>query len=160
MRNFDLMENQPVLAKAKRPQLALLATPKLPKLKGRHVSVLSNIPEASLSGLMKKTKAVRYAKEELLAPETRTDTYLVVFYGKASVCGIESRNEVTFQIQEATESNGEIALLTNEIRRNSTVSLEKALFSVISESEFNAWLADNLDVSVTSLPLPLDKLDS
>ena len=91
-------------------------------------------------------------KKKCLAQKRATDTYLVVFYGKASVCGIENRNEVTFQIQEATGCNGEIALLTNEIRENSTVSLEKALFSVIFESEFKAWLADNLDVNFTSLP--------
>lgn len=160
MRNFDLMENLPVLAKAKRPHLALLATPQLPTLKGKQVSVLSNIPETSLAELMKKTKAVRYSKEEMLSPESLTNAYLLVFYGKASVCHIESRNEVVFQIQEANESFGEIAVLTNEIRENSTVSLEKALFSVISESEFNAWLADNLDVNFKFLPLPLDKLDS
>lgn len=160
MRNFDLIENQSALAKAKKPPLALLSTPKLPNLKGRPISVLSNISEERLAALMKKTKAVRYAKEVLLAPETRTDTYLVVFYGKATVKGVENYNEVSLQIQEATENYGEIALLTNEIRGNSTVNLEKALFSVISESEFNAWLAESQDVNFTFLPLPLNKLDS
>jgi len=73
---------------------------------------------------------------------------------------IENTEDLTFQIQEPNGSTGELALITNELRSISTITLKNAVFALISKSEFNNWLMDYQDIMFEFLPLPKEQLYS
>jgi hypothetical protein len=124
MRNFDLIENQPPTAN--RPHLFVSTKQsERPKLKDRNVSVLSNITEAGLSDLMRKSKAVRYVKCETISSSINTNSLYLIFLGKVCVsrADAEKDKEISFQIHESTTSFGELAVLTDELISISSINL-------------------------------------
>ena len=145
-----------------RSHLYLLQEPQLPDFESKNIPYLSNIPENGLADLMRKAKAVRYVKNEPLSPEANKNSMTLIFYGKVSVRPVDDDNskEITLQIQELNEGFGELAVLTDEVRAVSKITLENTLFSIIQKTDFNHWLMDNLAVKFAFLPLPTDKLDS
>jgi hypothetical protein len=116
----------------------------------------------SKNDLMRKAKAVRYVKNEPITSETNKNSLTLIFYGKVSVrsVGTDNSKEITFQIQELNEGFGGLAVLTDEVKAVSKITLENTLFSTIPKADFNHWLMNHLDVKFAFLPLPIDKLDS
>jgi hypothetical protein len=160
MRNFELIENQQV--KVKTTNLSMPQESELSNLKGVKVSRLYNIPEPGLAELMRKAKAVRYAKEKTIDSEINKDSLLIIFMGnvQARTNKIETTEDLTFQIHEPNGSTAELALITNELRTISTITLKNAVFSLITKSEFNNWLMDYQDIMFEFLPLPKEQLYS
>jgi CRP/FNR family cyclic AMP-dependent transcriptional regulator len=151
MKNFDLMETQAALNTKPYafPPTILGST----DFSGSDIPLLSNIPELGLKDLMGKAKTVRYTKEEVLASQGKADSLFLIFMGKVLVSNSDSKNgkEVSFQIQERNSFPVEIALLTNELRSASVITLENTLFAVISKSDLSDWLKDYPEVIRTSL---------
>ena len=159
MKNIGLTGNQSAVNE--RSYLYSSPNLELPDFKGKNIPFLSNIPEQGLGELMKKAKALRYVKREA-APDFKANAMLLVFSGKVHVSRVDAGNgnEVIFRVQEPTSSVGEIALVTDELKSVSNITLENAMFSIILKSDFNNWLMDYLDVKFAFLPVPTEKLDS
>lgn len=158
MKNFDLMENQPTLTHS-----SYQFIPKdheLTDFKGKNIPLLSNISDAGLTALMKKGKALKYVKEEIITSQTNTNSLIIIFYGKVSVVGAENSKETICQVHESSEGFGEIALLTNALGSVSAITLASAVFASISKTDFNNWLMDYPDLEFKFLPLLSEKLDS
>jgi CRP-like cAMP-binding protein len=158
MKNFDLMENQPALVSS-----SYLYVPKeqeIPEFKDNSISVLSNIPEAGLTDLMKKGKAVKYVKQENITLNVNANLFFIVFYGKVTVTSKESGKETVCQIHESSTEFGEIALLTDNLTSVSAIILEKTVFGSISKTDFNNWLINYSDLEFKFLPMLSEKLDS
>ena len=134
----------------------------LPGFESKNIPYLSNITENGLADLMRKAKAVRYVKDEPLTSESNKNSLTLIFYGKVSVRPVDDDNfkEITFLIQELNDGFGEMAVLTDEMKAVSKITLENTLFSVIQKTDFNHWLMNHLDVKSSFLPLPTDKLNS
>ncbi len=159
MKNIDLMENQ--AATKDRSHLFVANEIELPDFKGKNIPFLSNIPESGLADLMGKAKTIRYVRGGVIDSEGNTESLLVVFLGKVRVArGDAYGQEAMFQIKESNTCFGEIALLTDELRSVSTVTIENTVFAAISKKDFNIWLMDYLDVKFAFLPVPMEKLDS
>lgn len=157
MKNFGLLQNQ--AAMKNRP---VTNEPFLPAFKGENIPYFSNISENSLSDLIKSAKTVRYVKKEVLASVATPSSLVVVFLGKVSLKRKDDNNsdEISFQIQDSYGGNGEIALLTDELRSATAVNLENAVFAVISKADFDNWQLNYLDVNFAFLPILPRKLDS
>lgn len=134
----------------------------IPDFKGKNVPYFSNIPVKGLADLMGKAKTVRYARRAQLDPLADTDSLFIIFYGNVHVRrgNAENRNEVTVDIAEPNASFGEIALLTDELRSATVITLQNTLFAVILKNDFNAWLMKYLDVKFAFLTVPVEKSDS
>ena len=134
----------------------------LPDFKGKNVPFFSNIPVKGLADLMSKAKTVRYTRKEVLRPSVKPDSLFIVFYGNVRVqrCDTENSNEVTVQIEEPRACFGEIALLTNELRGATVITLQSTLFATIQKKEFNVWLMNYLDVKFAFLPVLAERYDS
>ena len=134
----------------------------LPDFKGKNVPIFSNIPEKGLADLIGKVKIIRYVRRAVLDPAANNDYILVIFYGNVLVRrgNTENSNEVTVQIEEPRVCFGEIALLTNELRGATVITLQSTLFATIRKKEFNVWLMNYLDVKFTFLPVLAERFDS
>ena len=134
----------------------------LPDFKGKNVPFFSNIPEKGLAELIGKVKIIRYVRRAVLDPAADNDYLLVIFYGNMRVrrCDTENNNEVTVQIEEPRACFGEIALLTNELRGATVITLQSTLFATIRKKEFNVWLMNYLDVKFAFLPVLAERYDS
>lgn len=160
MKNIDLMENQ--AATKDRPYLFSSKEFDLPDFKGKNIPFLSNIPENGLADLMGKAKTIRYVRGEVMASDCNTDSLFIIFLGKVKV-GVgdaEKSQEVIFQIKDPSTCFGEIALLTDELRSVSTITIKNTVFAVILKKDFNNWLMNYLDVKFAFLPVFSEKLDS
>jgi CRP/FNR family transcriptional regulator, cyclic AMP receptor protein len=160
MKNFNLMENQMNIKH--KSHLFLTKEPDLPDFKGKNIPFLSNVSENGLAELMLKAKTVRYVRKEVIASEGNPNSLFLLFLGKISVNRIdaEKSTEVKFQIQEPSSSFSEIALLTDDLRSVSIVTLENTVFSVILKTDFNDWLRKYLDVKLAFLPVLNERLNS
>ncbi|ESS69033.1 hypothetical protein MGMO_139c00070 [Methyloglobulus morosus KoM1] len=159
MKNISLLGNQSAIDD--RSYLYSSQNPDIYDFKGDNIPFLSNIPEKGLADLMKKAKTVRYVKREA-APDCKTSAILLIFSGKVHVSrvGPENGHEAIFRVQEPNSCVGEIALVTDELKSVSNITLENAMFSVILKTDFNEWLMDYLDVKFAFLPVPTEKLAS
>ena len=131
----------------------------LPDFKGKNVPYFSNIPVKGLANLMGKAKTLRYARKEVLRPSTNPNSLFIVFYGNVRVFrgNAENRNEVTIDIAEPNASFGEIALLTDELRSVTAITLQNTLFTVILKNDFNVRLMEYLDVKFAFLTVSAEK---
>jgi signal-transduction protein with cAMP-binding, CBS, and nucleotidyltransferase domain len=123
-------------------------------LNNAKVPFLSNIPEPDLRHLMGKAKILRYAKRGAIQPEmVNKESIIIIFMGNFWV---GNRNERTglipkIEVEEPHSGFAKIALVTNEIRSNAVVNLEKTVFAHILKSDFTDWLVNHPDVDFTLL---------
>jgi CRP/FNR family transcriptional regulator, cyclic AMP receptor protein len=131
----------------------------LPDFKGKNVPFFSNIPVNGVTQLMGKAKTITYVRRSTLDSSVYTDCLFIIFYGKVQVKRVdtESSNEVTIQIEEPNTSFGEIALLTDELRAITVITLQRTLFAVIRKNDFNTWLVNYIGVKSAFLPVLAEK---
>jgi hypothetical protein len=74
-----------------------------------------------------------------------TNDYCIIFFGRAQASIGPDRNarEVTIEVKDTRTGNGEIAVLSNDLLSDSVVTLEKALFALISQGVFKNWLLNS-----------------
>ena len=67
---------------------------------------------------------------------------MVIFSGEVRVVSSdnEKHKEATFHVQESQSGFGKIALLSEEIRVSSIITLERAVFAVILKRDFKNWI--------------------
>lgn len=127
--------------KGKLPQF-LPNDPRRPSLRSKNIPFLSGVPEKALADLMTKAKTVRYSRKSVLSQEGENNNALfIIFLGKIKVMkyGNEQSKAITVCIREPRLSYGEIALLPNELRSASVLTLEQSIFAVILQSDFLNW---------------------
>lgn len=118
------------------------------------IPFLSNIPEKALADLMGKAKVVRYIKKEVFASDgDKADALFIIFSGMAwaFISNEKEGREVRFQVQESSSCYGEIALLTDELRSVSVITLVRTVFAVISKQDFKLWLMNCPDAKFAFL---------
>lgn len=152
MKSIELIENQAVIRD--RSHQLYLKEPKLSGFETKNIPYLSNIPEIALADIMGQSKTIRYIKKAIIVPEnTKTNSVIIIFSGKAWVfcAGDQKSNEVMFQIQEPHSGIGELAVLTNELRSASVITMEKTVFAAVKKNVFINWLMNYPEVKFTLL---------
>lgn len=129
-------------------------------LKGRELSYpvesyipfFSNIPGQALSGLVTKTKTVRYVRLWTMdAKSNRNNSMYIILSGKVTVLNGEAEN--TFLINDVDSSLREIALLSDNLASSSIVTFERAVFATVTKFEFVNWLLDYPEVTFNLMEL-------
>jgi CRP-like cAMP-binding protein len=146
-----------------RSNLLLSREAKFPDYRAKTIPYLSKVPEQGIASLIAKAKTLRYARKTTIDLEcNKADTLLIIFSGNASVLNLydNSCKGAIIQVQEPQSGFGKIALITDELRSVSSVTLEQTVFAVIFKSDFIAWLMDYPDVEFTLLSVLKEKLDS
>jgi CRP/FNR family transcriptional regulator, cyclic AMP receptor protein len=153
MNNMSLFENKAISKERLRPLLSnefeQLSSPTT-----RKASLLSSVPDEALTALMEKAKIVKYPKQAVVISQgSVANALFIILSGKVRVfTSDDNKNkDVTLTVQESGSYFGEIALLTNEPRSASVVTLEKTVCAVISKNDFNSWLRTYPDMAMNLL---------
>jgi CRP/FNR family transcriptional regulator, cyclic AMP receptor protein len=160
MNNVSLMENRATVKERLRLFLAnefeALASPP-----AKNTSFLSSVSDEALTTLMEKAKTIKYPKQAVIISEgSVANALFIILSGKVRVftSDDDKSKEVTLLVQEAGSYFGEIALLTDEPRSASVVTLEKTVCAVISKSDFQVWLIMHPDVAISLLGALSEKI--
>lgn len=129
-------------------------------------AVLKNIPsfshlsEQALEALASCAKIKAFPKHAIIIHEgDETSPLHILLAGKARVfLSDEDGKEVTLGIQEPGTFFGELALLDDQPRSASVITLEKTTCGIISKNEFKAWLADHPDAALSLLQNLVEKI--
>jgi CRP/FNR family transcriptional regulator, cyclic AMP receptor protein len=126
----------------------------------KKIPFLSKLPDEVLVTLADKAKSAKFPKQATIIMEgDETSSLYIILSGKVRVYSSDDKSkEVTLLIQEPGSYFGEIALLSDEPRSASVVSLETTVCAVISKSDFIAWLMIHPDVAITLLGVLSDKI--
>ena len=146
-----------------RSNLLLSREAKFPDFRAKSIPYLSKIPEQGIASLIAKAKTLRYARKTTIDLEcNKANTLLIIFSGTVSVLSPydSSCKGTIIQVQEPQSGFGKIALITDELRSVSSVTLEQTVFAVILKNDFIDWLMDYPDVEFTLLSALREKLDS
>lgn len=88
-----------------------------------------------------------------------TSSLYIMLSGKVRVFSSDDKSkEVTLLTQEPGSYFGEIALLSDEPRSASVVTLENTVCAVISKTDFINWLLNNPDVAINLLGVLSEKI--
>lgn len=88
-----------------------------------------------------------------------TSSLYIILSGKVRVFSSDDKSkEVTLLIQEPGSYFGEIALLSDEPRSASVVTLESTVCAMISKSDFINWLMIHPDVAISLLGVLSEKI--
>jgi CRP-like cAMP-binding protein len=79
--------------------------------------------------------------------------WVISRYGRASKAAM-------IQVQEPQPGFSKIALITEELKSASAITLEKTVFAVILKSDFTNWLMNYPEVEFTLLSVLKENLDS
>jgi CRP/FNR family transcriptional regulator, cyclic AMP receptor protein len=128
----------------------------------KKIPFLAQLPDDALQNLASKAKPARFLKQEAIITEgDETHSLYIILSGKVRVFSSDNKSkEVTLLIQESGSCFGEIALLSDEPRSASVVTLEKTLCGVISKSDFIQWLTLHPDVAIKLLNVLSEKIRS
>jgi CRP/FNR family transcriptional regulator, cyclic AMP receptor protein len=126
----------------------------------RKIPFLSKIADGVLLTLAEKAKSAKFPKQATIVMEgDETSSLYIILSGKVRVFSSDDKSkEVTLLIQEPGSYFGEIALLSDEPRSASVVTLEPTVCAVISKSDFISWLMVNPDVAITLLGVLSEKI--
>jgi CRP/FNR family transcriptional regulator, cyclic AMP receptor protein len=161
MKNFYLKNNQPVFKG--RSGVLLTKETQYPNFRAKKIPFLSNISEKALANLIGKAKTLRYTKKADIDSEcNKANSIVIIFSGNVWVGNRNDRigTGTMFQVEEPRSGYGKIALLTDELRTVSVITLEKTVFAVILKSDFTGWLMNYPDVEFTILGVFKEKLAS
>ncbi len=106
------------------------------------IPFFSKLPDEELIALAGKAKPVKFPRQATIVMEgDETSSLYIILSGKVRVFGSDDKSkELTLMVQETGSYFGEIALLTDEPRSASVVTLEKTTCAVISKGDFMGWL--------------------
>lgn len=126
----------------------------------KKIPFLSRLSDEVLITLAERAKSVKYPKQTMVVTEgDETSSLFIILSGKVRVFSSDDKSkEVTLLIQEPGSYFGEIALLTDEPRSASVMTLEQTVCAVISKSDFINWLMNYPDVAISLLGVLSDKI--
>ncbi|WP_411728509.1 Crp/Fnr family transcriptional regulator [Methyloglobulus sp.] len=126
----------------------------------KKIPFLSKLSNEVLITLAEKAKSAKFPKQATIIMEgDETSSIYIILSGKVRVFSSDEKSkEVTLLIQEPGSYFGEIALLSDEPRSASVVTLEKTTCAVISKSDFINWLMNYPDVAITLLGVLSEKI--
>jgi CRP/FNR family transcriptional regulator, cyclic AMP receptor protein len=126
----------------------------------KKIPFLSRLSDEVLMSLVEKAKSAKFPKQATIIMEgDETSSLYIMLSGKVRVFSSDDKSkEVTLLIQEPGSYFGEIALLSDEPRSASVVSLETTVCAVISKSDFISWLMVNPEVAISLLGVLSEKI--
>ncbi len=115
----------------------------------RQIPIFEKLSDTDLETLLQHTAKKSYPKNAILIHEGDTSgSMYVIESGKVKVyLSDDEGKEVILAIQGPGSCLGEIALLDDEPRSASVVTLEKSTFHVITKEDFRQCLAANPDLA-------------
>jgi CRP-like cAMP-binding protein len=161
MNTQHLAKNQ--VAFKDRSDLLLSKESKFPDFREKNIPYLSNIPENALANLIRKTKTLRYTRKETIdSASNNTNSLVIIFTGNMKVFSRYDKagKETVVQVQEPNAGIAKLALITDELRSNSAITLEQTLFAVVLKSDFISWLMHYPSVEFALLNVKREKLAS
>jgi CRP/FNR family transcriptional regulator, cyclic AMP receptor protein len=126
----------------------------------KKISFLSRLSDEVLIALAERAKSAKYPKQAMIVSEgDETCSLYIILSGKVRIFSSDDKSkEVTLLIQEPGSYFGEIALLSDEPRSASAITLEKTVCAIISKSDFINWLMNYPEVAVTLLGVLSEKI--
>lgn len=115
----------------------------------QEIPFLSDLADEVLSELASHAKKHSFPKNSFIITEgDETNSMYILLSGKIRVFSSDSQGkEVTLLTQTPVSYFGELALLSNEPRSASVISLEKSDCAIIAQSDFKAWLSNHPEVA-------------
>jgi len=113
------------------------------------IPFLSDLPDETLCELASHAKKTTFPKHAFLITEgDETNSMYILLSGKVRVFTCDAQGkEVTLLLQTPVSYFGELALLSNEPRSASIVSLENTSCAIIAQADFKTWLSAHPDVA-------------
>ncbi len=126
----------------------------------KKIPFLSGLADEVLLALSEKAKSAKFSRQTTIVMEgDQTSSLYIILTGKVRVYSSDDKSkEVTLLIQEPGSYFGEIALLSDEPRSASVVTLEPTTCAVISKIDFVNWLMVNPVVAIALLSIMSDKI--
>ena len=117
----------------------------------RNIPLFENLADTDLELLVRHAHKKTYRRNAILINEgDRTDSMYVIESGKVKVyLSNEDGKEVILSMEGPGSYIGEIALLDDEPRSASVVTLERSVFQIITKDDFRACLAGNPDLALS-----------
>ncbi len=115
----------------------------------KSIPFLSGLPDETLFELVSHAKKSSFPKHAfIITEEDETRSMYILLSGKVRVFSSDAHGkEVTLLIQTPVSYFGELALLSNDARSASVITLEKCTCAVIAQTDFREWLANYPDVA-------------
>lgn len=115
-----------------------------------HIALFSDLAQKDLELISNHSVIKSYPKNCILINEgDQSDAMYVILEGKVKVfLSDEDGKEVILNIEEAGEYFGELALLDEEPRSASVMTLEPSRLMVIAKKDFHRCLLDNPELSL------------
>ncbi len=113
------------------------------------IPFLSGLPDETLCELASHAKKTTFPKHAFLITEgDETNSMYILLAGKVRVFACDAQGkEVTLLIQTPVSYFGELAMLSNEPRSASIISLENTICAIIAQADFRTWLSAHPDVA-------------
>lgn len=126
----------------------------------KKIPFLSNLSNDVLLNLATRAKSAKFPRQTMVITEgDETSSLYIMLSGKVRVFSSDDKSkEVTLLTQEPGSYFGEIALLSDEPRSASVVTLENTVCAVISKTDFINWLLNNPDVAINLLGVLSEKI--
>ena len=115
----------------------------------KKIPFLENLPDEELKALAAHSKIGSFPKQAFIITEgDETGSLYILLTGKVRVFSSDEHGkEVTLNIHEPGSYFGELALLDNEPRSVSVITMEQSTCGIISKAEFKHWLAKHPDAA-------------
>jgi len=115
----------------------------------KEIPFLSELPDKTLSELASHAKINSFPKNAFIITEgDETSSMYILLAGKVRVFSSDSQGkEVTLLTQTPISYFGELALLSNEPRSASVITVEKTSCAIIAQTDFKLWLSNHPDVA-------------
>jgi len=119
----------------------------------KNIAFLSLLPDEAIESLALKAKCCTFPKQTVIISENdETDSLYIIISGRVKVFTSDnSGREVTLVSQDTGSYFGELALLGDEPRSASVMTLEKTVCGIISKDDFKIWLIEHPDVTLNLL---------
>lgn len=115
----------------------------------KSIPFLSELSDKTLSELASHAKKVTFPKNAFVINEgDDSRSMYILLSGKVRVFSSDSQGkEITLLTQTPISYFGELALLSNDPRSASVVTLEKSSCAIIAQGDFKTWLSNHPDVA-------------
>jgi CRP/FNR family transcriptional regulator, cyclic AMP receptor protein len=126
-----------------RSELLLSKEKKFPDFRAKNIPMVSNISEPALANLITEAKAVRYTRKTNINDEfNKANSLVIIFSGNVSVSNHlhNETRDTMIEIHEPRSGFGKVALLTDELRSASAITVERTVFAYIPKVDFVNWL--------------------